>query len=82
MSRNLSCSFCGKSEHEVAKLVAGPNVHICDVCVGLAQDLIDSTPNDPNATAPSDSVRSGVFAWLRQWFRSGTRGLRYSSVLR
>ncbi len=82
MNRNLSCSFCGKSEHEVAKLVAGPNVHICDVCVGIAQEIMDSTPNGPDPTPLSDSARSGVFAWMRQWFGGGTRGLRYSSALR
>ena len=31
----LYCSFCGKSHHEVAKLIAGPDVFICDECVGL-----------------------------------------------
>jgi ATP-dependent Clp protease ATP-binding subunit ClpX len=34
MAKRLHCSFCGKSEHEVQKLVAGPGgVHICDACV-------------------------------------------------
>jgi len=33
----LACSFCGKTAAEVAKLVAGPNVHICDVCAAEAQ---------------------------------------------
>jgi len=35
----LCCSFCGKSEHEVLKLVAGPSVYICDECVNLIQDI-------------------------------------------
>ena len=35
----LYCSFCGKSEHEVLKLVAGPSVYICDECVNLIQDI-------------------------------------------
>ena len=33
----LYCSFCGKSQHEVRKLIAGPTVYICDECVGLLQ---------------------------------------------
>ncbi|MBN2653939.1 MAG: ATP-dependent Clp protease ATP-binding subunit ClpX [Nitrospirae bacterium] len=37
----LVCSFCGKSHEEVKKLIAGPNVHICDECVGLCNDIID-----------------------------------------
>jgi hypothetical protein len=40
----LYCSFCGKSQHEVRKLVAGPNVYICDECVDLCEPLMKS-PN-------------------------------------
>ncbi|HCB13381.1 MAG TPA: ATP-dependent Clp protease ATP-binding subunit ClpX [Gammaproteobacteria bacterium] len=45
----LYCSFCGKSQHEVRKLIAGPNVFICDECVELCNDIIreemeESTP--------------------------------------
>lgn len=36
----LYCSFCGKSQHEVRKLIAGPNVFICDECVELCMDII------------------------------------------
>lgn len=35
-----SCSFCGKSQDEVAKLIAGPDVHICDECIALCNDII------------------------------------------
>jgi ATP-dependent protease Clp ATPase subunit len=35
---NLSCSFCGKSQHEVRKLIAGPGVYICDACTKLSND--------------------------------------------
>jgi len=38
--RVLYCSFCGKSEHEVRKLIAGPSVYICDECVDLCNDII------------------------------------------
>jgi hypothetical protein len=37
----LYCSFCGKSQHEVRKLIAGPTVFICDECVSLCDDIID-----------------------------------------
>jgi ATP-dependent Clp protease ATP-binding subunit ClpX len=37
---NLSCSFCGKSQKEVRKLIAGPTVYICDECIGLCNDII------------------------------------------
>jgi ATP-dependent Clp protease ATP-binding subunit ClpX len=36
----LHCSFCGKSQHEVRKLIAGPTVFICDECVELCMDII------------------------------------------
>jgi len=38
--RNLTCSFCGKSQREVRKLIAGPSVYICDECVELCNDII------------------------------------------
>jgi len=37
---NLVCSFCGKSQREVKKLIAGPGVHICDECISLCVDII------------------------------------------
>ncbi|MBZ0274101.1 ATP-dependent Clp protease ATP-binding subunit ClpX [bacterium] len=39
-SHNLTCSFCGKSQREVKKLIAGPGVYICDECVDLCNDII------------------------------------------
>ncbi|MBT9560020.1 MAG: ATP-dependent Clp protease ATP-binding subunit ClpX, partial [Myxococcales bacterium] len=39
-SGNLCCSFCGKSQKEVKKLIAGPTVYICDECIGLCNDII------------------------------------------
>ena len=37
----LRCSFCGRTGDEVRKLVAGPNVYICDECVEVCQNIID-----------------------------------------
>ena len=37
---NLTCSFCGKSQKEVKKLIAGPTVYICDECISLCNDII------------------------------------------
>ena len=36
----LYCSFCGKSQHEVKKLIAGPSVFICDECIDLCNDIV------------------------------------------
>ena len=38
--QNLCCSFCGKSQAEVKKLIAGPTVYICDQCIGLCNDIL------------------------------------------
>jgi hypothetical protein len=42
--KTLYCSFCGKSQHEVRKLIAGPEVFICDECVELCTDIVE--PDD------------------------------------
>ncbi|MBE9549266.1 MAG: ATP-dependent Clp protease ATP-binding subunit ClpX [Proteobacteria bacterium] len=45
-SKILYCSFCGKSQHEVRKLIAGPSVYICDECVELCNDIIREELDD------------------------------------
>ena len=42
----LYCSFCGKSQHEVRKLIAGPSVFVCDECVELCNDIIREELDD------------------------------------
>ncbi len=44
----LYCSFCGKSQHEVKKLIAGPSVFVCDECVELCNDIIREELQDSN----------------------------------
>ena len=56
----LFCSFCGKSQHEVRKLIAGPTVFICDECVELCMDIIReenkviSSPKTSNLETPKE----------------------------
>ncbi|MBL8450507.1 MAG: ATP-dependent Clp protease ATP-binding subunit ClpX [Dechloromonas sp.] len=51
----LYCSFCGKSQHEVKKLIAGPSVFICDECISLCNDIIrDELPEESGKAAGSD----------------------------
>lgn len=47
----LYCSFCGKSQHEVRKLIAGPQVFICDECIDLCNDIIREEAQQPGTTA-------------------------------
>jgi ATP-dependent Clp protease ATP-binding subunit ClpX len=48
---NLICSFCGKTQDEVRKLVAGPSVYICDECVDLCNDILTEELEDVGAKA-------------------------------
>jgi ATP-dependent Clp protease ATP-binding subunit ClpX len=50
------CSFCGKSEHEVRKLIAGPTVFICDECVELCVDIIRTADKAPATTETSENL--------------------------
>jgi phage FluMu protein Com len=43
--RTLRCSFCGKTDAQVSKLIAGPKVHICDACVGTCNKILEATPS-------------------------------------
>ncbi|MDB5732125.1 MAG: ATP-dependent Clp protease ATP-binding subunit ClpX, partial [Variovorax sp.] len=48
--KTLYCSFCGKSQHEVKKLIAGPSVFICDECIDLCNEIIrDELPAEGEA---------------------------------
>jgi len=42
--RKLKCSFCGKSDREVTRLIGGPGVYICDACVGVCNKILEATP--------------------------------------
>jgi ATP-dependent Clp protease ATP-binding subunit ClpX len=67
----LYCSFCGKSQHEVKKLIAGPSVFICDECIELCNDIIrDEVPAEGPAAKAAKSdlpVPSEIKASLDQY---------------
>jgi len=52
----LYCSFCGKSQHEVRKLIAGPSVFICDECVDLCNDIIREEVQEAENKGGSDKL--------------------------
>ncbi|MFP5461715.1 MAG: ATP-dependent Clp protease ATP-binding subunit ClpX [Gammaproteobacteria bacterium] len=62
----LYCSFCGKSQHEVRKLIAGPSVFICDECIELCNDIIrdeqqsEAEGASPNAGLPSPAEIASI----------------------
>ena len=56
----LYCSFCGKSQHEVRKLIAGPTVFICDECVELCMDIIKEALERDNFMSAEEAKKFGI----------------------
>ena len=54
---HLKCSFCGKSQEQVRKLIAGPGVYICDECVDLCNEILDEELLESNSAAPAVQPR-------------------------
>lgn len=55
-SKALYCTFCGKSQHEVKKLIAGPSVFICDECVDLCNDILKEEIKNISAEASDEGL--------------------------
>ena len=55
-SKLLFCSFCGKNQNEVRRLIAGPSVYICDECVDLCNDIISEEAEASDTDATSDKL--------------------------
>mgnify|MGYP000716388619 CR=1 FL=1 len=78
----LYCSFCGKSQHEVRKLIAGPSVFVCDECVDLCNDIIrEEVAGDQNAKGISDlPVPQEICQILDQYVIGQTNAKKILSV--
>lgn len=50
------CSFCGKSQHEVRKLIAGPSVYVCDECISLCNDIINEESRNEKPAAATEAL--------------------------
>jgi hypothetical protein len=59
-TKHSSCSFCGKNQSEVRKLVAGPSVHICDECVELCKNIVaeDADVSDSDKAEKAAKAKS------------------------
>jgi hypothetical protein len=64
MTSTLSCSFCGKSQRYVRKLIAGPCVYICDECVGLCRELISDAATDDGIRRAEERGADRFVGWL------------------
>lgn len=75
---SLRCSFCGKTQNEVRKLVAGPSVYICDECLGICVEILRDdgiTPTAPDSRAKPPQERA------RKYLDRGKRELDAARLL-
>ena len=71
-NEQLLCSFCGKSQRQVKKLIAGPGVYICDECIDLCNEIIAH-----HSGKDVEKVRSDT---ERDYFMSAEEALEYGLV--
>jgi ATP-dependent Clp protease ATP-binding subunit ClpX len=77
----LYCSFCGKSQHEVRKLIAGPSVFICDECVELCNDIIrEEMQESVGESSDKLPIPQEINATLDQYVIGQTRAKKVLSV--
>src|SRR4051794_34450368 len=79
----LYCSFCGKSQHEVKKLIAGPSVFICDECIDLCNDIIrDEASSIETVAGPKSDLPTPqeIFDMLGQYVIGQENAKRILSV--
>lgn len=79
--RSYACSFCGKKQEDVRKIIAGPTVFICDECVDICKDIVDYGSD----RAPSPAEFNRVLGYLTRIFgepvrAGGERPLSYEEI--
>jgi hypothetical protein len=62
----LGCHFCGKSQRQVMKLIAGPGVYICDECVGICNEILDEELPAAPCAHPTATTHQRIAKW-RRW---------------
>ncbi len=73
---SVSCSFCGKGQHEVRKLIAGPTVYICDECVSLCNDIIaEEVAGESRRIHPLEVHAKGIVATARSFAEACERAV-------
>lgn len=79
---NLCCSFCGKNQREVKKLIAGPTVYICDECIELCNDIIaeEGQKDSPSRATPTIPKPAEIKTILDQYVIGQERAKRVLSV--
>ena len=65
-NNKLSCTFCGKGQEEVRKLIAGPSVYICDECVDLCHSILSENKQDKKLSDITAPDPRKLFEFLQQ----------------
>ena len=67
----LKCSFCGKSQKQVKKLIAGPGVYICDECIDLCNEIIEEELSETSELRLDELPKpQEIYAFLDEHYRS------------
>ena len=75
-NEQLLCSFCGKSQRQVKKLIAGPGVYICDECIDLCNEIID----EELTGAPTFDLEKVAKDTERDYFMSADEAAEYKII--
>jgi ATP-dependent Clp protease ATP-binding subunit ClpX len=79
--KTLYCSFCGKSQHEVKKLIAGPSVFVCNECIDLCNDIIrEEVQEKAGGKAENIPIPADIMGTLDEYVIGQTRAKRILSV--
>jgi len=79
----LKCSFCGKSQKQVKKLIAGPGVYICDECIDLCNEIIEEELNEGSEVGLTELPKPReIYDFLNAyvWTGRGEEGARGSGL--
>jgi len=80
-SELLKCSFCGKSQKQVKKLIAGPGVYICDECIELCNEIIEEELTDPAEVSFAELPKpEEIFSFLDEYVVGQDRAKKFLSV--
>ena len=77
---HLKCSFCGKSQEQVRKLIAGPGVYICDECVELCNEILDEELIEEGSVVSSSTVSGSAEAKPAKKRKSKSGGISFGDI--
>jgi hypothetical protein len=79
--KTLYCSFCGKSQHQVRKLVSGPAVFICDACIDLCTEFVDDPLRDEELSRLMEGDRTMSTEELAHYVERSRKGVQRNQLI-